>query len=554
MTSAAVESDGTRQPPRIHWQLGIVLTFVAVTLTRIIYVSLYAMPIPFLDQWDELNTQFRPWLDGGWHFSRLFAPHAEHRVLFTRLVGMLLIAVNGHVFDNLVVAYANTFIYAGLWALVFALLTHNTTRNARLAVLAFVIVLGVLPFDWENILVGFQNQFYFLELSAVALLGLAAWRDGSWQTLALLVLLALASLFTMASGLLAAPAVCAVVVLRTWRDRTRPAFLLSVILAMLAVTALGLVLLMHTQKNTAYNATGAVEFLRGWVTALMWPLQPYNPSRVLFAAIVWSPLVIWMWRFGRARTADETTIFAAGLAIWVFLQCFAIGYSRGHGLKALAWRYTEIPALGLAANFTLALKLASGPAIASRRMIALAAIVLVSATTGWIFYKRTPMDYSYMQQRYRYSQSETANVARYLAGHALPQLPSMDLDLPYPTAARLKQFLDMPGMRALLPPSLFPSSQSRKHTPLSNLASGMQRFLRERFLATVDRPVARTPVAFKPYSSVLPDANTNRQCALDSINGHPAASMGPIDRHNTITSTAGPATAMAACPSKSCWY
>ena len=536
MTNSMVASSGTRRSNPPYWQLGIAIALVAITLARIVYVSLYAVSLPFWDQWDELNTQFRPWLDGTWHFSLLFAPHMEHRVLFTRVVGMLLIGLNGNVFDNLVVTYANALIYAAVWAVAFALLTRNASRNARFAVLAFVIVLGVLPFDWENVVVGFQNQFYFLELAAVLLLGLTASRDPSGQLLVLLVLLAVASLFTMASGLLAAPAVCAVLVLRAWRDRTPRTGWLPVILAMLAITALGLVLLAHTHKNAAYNATGAAEFLRGWLTALMWPLQPYGPSRVLFAALAWSPLVAWLWRFGRTRTSDNTAIFAAGLAIWVLLQCLAIGWSRGHDLTALASRYTEIPALGLAANLTLALKLADRLA-AFRRTIAIAAIVLATAATGWIFYKKTPLDYAQMQQRYRYSQSETANVARYLAGHPLPKLPPMDLDLPYPTAAQLERFLDMPDMRALLPPSLFPPPKSRKHVPLSTLASGIRQFVQGLFPAAARGAgmTARAPVEFRRYTGILSNTTINRQCALDGIDGHPSASAGPIGQHNIVT-------------------
>lgn len=537
MANTAVTSAGTHGPSRSGWKIGIAVAFIAITLARVVYVSLYAAPIPFWDQWDELNTQYRPWLDGTWHLLQLFAGHMEHRVAFTRLVGMALAAMNGHVFDNLVVAYANAAIYGLLWALVFALLARHAGRGQGWAVLACVIVLGVLPFDWENIVVGFQNQFYFLEISAAVLLALAAYRDASWRLLAWLILVAVASLFTMASGLLAAPAVCAVLVLRAWRGRTRYGFTAASIAAMLVVTALGLLLLMHTRKNAAYHAAGAVELLRGFATALMWPLQPYHPAWFLLAIAVWSPLVFWLWRFARTRTADGTAIFAAGLAIWVLLQCLAIAWSRGHDLNALPWRYTEIPALGLVANLTLALKLAGAQA-APRRWVASAGIVCVAAVTGWIFFLRTPMDLASMVKRYQSSYRETVNVSRYLAGRPLPNLPAMDLDLPYPVAARLKQFLDMPDMRALLPPSLFPPPAARKHAPLSTLASDVQRAVRGRFpaaMAAANRDLAQAPVVFTPFATQLPSADGNRQCALDGIDGHPAGSVQTISRRVTAT-------------------
>lgn len=528
----------TRNTLRAGWKFGIVVAFAAITLARIIYVSLYAAPIPFWDQWDELNTQYRPWVDGTWHLMQLFAPHNDHRVAFTRLVNLFLIALNGHVFDNLVVAYANTVIYAGLWALVFALLTRNASRNARVAVLVCVIVLGVLPFDFQNVLFGLQNAFYFIELAAAALLAFAAYRENGWPLFTWLVVLAVASLFTMASGLLAAPAVCAVLALRAWRNRTRYGITLATIVAMVVVAGLGLWLWARTHSSGGFDANSTADFLRAWVTALMWPLQPFHAPWILFAIAIWSPLLFWLWHFARTRSADDTSLFAAGLAVWVLLQCLAIAWSRGLGLNTLPSRYMEIPALGLVANLTLALKLVES-STTRRRWAAVVAIALMVGLTGSIFYQRTPTDFATMVRWYRFGYNDTANVAGYFEGRPLPTFPAGNPNLPYPKAARLKQFLDMPDMQALLPPSLFPPPASSKNAPLSSLAAGLQRFIRNLFptaMAAADRDVmVSSQVAFTRYEGGLPLADTNRECALDGIDGRPAGSVGTIARLKVTT-------------------
>lgn len=521
---------------RVGGFTGNALVFLIVALARIIYVSLYATAVPFWDQWDEVNQQFLPWLDGSWHPLLLFAPHNEHRILFTRLIDLFLFVSNSHTFDNLVGCYANALLYAGMWTLAYAMMTRNEANRTRRWILALaVIVMGILPFDWENALVGFQSQFYLMEIVAITMFGIASYRAPSPGTFFMLAVLAVASLFTMAAGVLAAPAVCAIVVLRAWRGPFRPGFTLMLLAAMLVVTFAGLAIIPRVPADVLFNARGPLELVRALLTALIWPLKWFDSWKILFAAVIWAPTVAWMWRFARSRRGEPDDFFATGLALWVLLQFLAIAHARGHGMLVLIPRYTEIPALGLAANFWLAMKLA-GSSKWPRYGMAIIAISLITLLA------RTPNDFKEMVQRYRFSLNETANVSRYLAGRGLPNLPPSDLNLPYPVASRLKQFLDMPDIRAMLPPSLFVPPESGKRAPLSTFASATQRYVRGWFPDATD--VNSTESAgytnqahtrFGPYIGVIPDHPTNAQCALDGIDGAPAADTGPIEHGAIIT-------------------
>ena len=87
------------------------------------------------------------------------SPHNEHRIAFTRLIRIALFAANSGIWDNLVEAYANTLIYAGMLALLYALLCRGEAKRViRLSMFVAVVAMGSLPFDRENTFVGFQNQ------------------------------------------------------------------------------------------------------------------------------------------------------------------------------------------------------------------------------------------------------------------------------------------------------------------------------------------------------------------------------------------------------------
>src|SRR5579859_1640683 len=149
---------------------------VTVAACRSTWVSLYGADIPVWDQWDQIVSQLVPVKDGTWHYSKYLAPHNEHRVLFTRLISRMLFEINGGVWSNLVEAYFNTVVYSATLALFYVLACRNASRLFCLLLLSAAIILGALPYDWENNLVGFQNQFYVMIAFAIALAGIASYR------------------------------------------------------------------------------------------------------------------------------------------------------------------------------------------------------------------------------------------------------------------------------------------------------------------------------------------------------------------------------------------
>lgn len=491
--------------------------FVAIALARIIYVSLYASAIPFWDQWDELNLLFRPWNDGTWHLAQLFSAHNEHRIALTRLLGLVLFVANDHVFDNLVECYANALLYAGMWALAFALFTRNQKSHLSHWVLALVvIVLGALPFDWENILVGFQSQFYLMEMAAIGTVGIATYRTLSPTTLIVLACATITSLFTMAAGVLVAPAVCCVMALLAWRDRTNLHPKIVTIGVMLVITILGLLAIPHVPLDAPLAASGLVEHVRAMLVALTWPWQPLEHRGLLFAAVVWAPTALWCWRFIRTTQASDSEIFTVGICAWVLLQFLAIAHARGHDIQSIPSRYSEIAAIGIACNAWLALRLTGN--IQRMPLLVSAAVAIGLALTGYVLYKRTPTDHDAMVQRHRFGTIEAWQVRNALSGHALATPTPGSLEIPYPDSDLLQHFLSLQDMRAILPSVLLPATGPRGE-PLSRLSASLQQTVRQWWGASHDDPLAH----FSPVAPSTQEAASGGFCALDLIS--PGASF-----------------------------
>jgi hypothetical protein len=80
---------------KIHFSSWMIYPFAcafAVIGAKCWMIDRYGSPTPFWDQWDAEGDFLYPrFLGGTLHFSDLIAPHAEHRILATRLWSLLLL-------------------------------------------------------------------------------------------------------------------------------------------------------------------------------------------------------------------------------------------------------------------------------------------------------------------------------------------------------------------------------------------------------------------------------------------------------------------------------
>lgn len=422
---------------------------VLVLLARLLYVQRFSTPMPYWDQWDgEWATALKPWLDGSLHWQTLLAPHNEHRILPTRLLALMSYAVTGQ-WNNVYEAR----IGALLFCLIPGLLVWHALRDAGARagcwlLLPLALLLSVLPFTWENFLVGFQTQFYVLVLSSIASIALVA--RYHQRIPALLAAIALSAFATtiMASGMLTAVATAGACLLACLclPGRRGPALYAAGILMVVAVAAYAWIPVI--EANGGLRAQGVGEFLYAASRTLAWPMRSGG-----FALIIWLPATVMILRMVIRRQASPTDLVMAGLCIWSALQALAIAYGRGHGLRSPMPRYMDLFVPGLFANAWFAIQLWGLLPVASRlRTASRTVAVLFALLVAYPLLGRIGKDVETMREFKSATLVQQENVQRYLATGEPSMLQVGEFELPYPDPVRLKVYLDDPALRRVLPP------------------------------------------------------------------------------------------------------
>jgi hypothetical protein len=450
-----------------------------VILARAVLVGGFASALPFWDQWDaEAASWLKPWLQGELTFAHLLAAHNEHRIGWSRLWSLLWFEANGGRWDNLVLALANTLLSGLLAALTWALLRDGlATRAARAVFFALVLLLAVMPFGWENLLVGFQSQFQFLALFALLLLAAAARLRDRPASLPLLWGLALLGLPTMATGVLAPVAAGGVLVLRVWAGQWRIGRA-GVAVAGLAVIALGgLAAVPVVPEHGVLRPDSLAEGLRALGRVLAWPV----PRGWWVVPALWLPTAWALWQFRRRREVEAQEWLALGLAAWTLLQALAIVWSRGQGLEMPPSRYTDLLAFGLLANGWLALqgweraRTNSGDGRWLRAAPAALVLLYFAALLAGLV-RGLPAHRVALHERSWLSGEQRANVREFLASGEPQALVAPPLYVPYPDPARLAAYLSDPVIVAMLPATI----NDRADAALGALASRWREAVRRR--------------------------------------------------------------------------
>jgi hypothetical protein len=322
---------------RGHW--GWIVSLFLVTLgAKLWLIHRSGTPLPFLDQWDgEAISLYFPFLQHHLSLADLFQAHSEHRIVFTRLCDLALLLLNGQ-WDNQLQMVVNAFIHSAAIAGFGWLMARLMGRQCWPWIWLPLALALVLPFAWENTLSGFQSQFYFLLIaSGVTIWGLGlnepwsrGWRLGGY--------VAVAALFTVAAGFLAAVAVVGLTILDCLKQRSNWRRHLPTWGVCVVITVAGLLLKPDVARHHVLQAHSVGEFSSALGKNLAWPwvlvpqLAPFN----LF------PLVLLGWiyiRSGEKALPAERMIL--GIGIWVTLQSLAAAYARGYDGNPPGWRYMD---------------------------------------------------------------------------------------------------------------------------------------------------------------------------------------------------------------------
>lgn len=369
----------------VHRSLARIATFVFF-LAMLAFTARYALALPYWDQW-----KFVPVLDrffgGRITFHDLWAQHNAHRIVFPRLVMLMLARLTGwniawEIGANLVLA-----------STIFMLFVRSAQQRLALPVLAHVWIappIALLIFSlaqWQNLVWGWQIQVFMNVTAAVAGLLVLTSHPLTPSRFLAAVALGIVATFSFASGLAYWFAgLCAV----PWVT-PRPVRWFA---AWIAVTAAVIALYLHgfevpsshSEPTDALDRLGTFAgyvftFIGGAVLSVSNPYHaPTWPSLMVGLAAVASLVGMVVYAARRKEIVRITPWIA--IAIYVLGSAAITGLGRldEGSAQALASRYTTVAAPFWAAWLLLAIHTATTAGSRSRAPIAMAiAVVLVTA-------------------------------------------------------------------------------------------------------------------------------------------------------------------------------
>jgi hypothetical protein len=315
-------------------------------------IQIWATNIPYWDQWDEARLLFKPWLEGTLTWHDFFIPHNEHRIVFTRLLDLLEVKLNGQ-WDPMFQMVVNALIHVAYGCGLAAVIWNLTGRKYAGPICVLLLPFFALPFAAENTIHGFQSQMYLLNIfSAAGMIGLGFGKPGGGIWFCGLVGAALA-IFTMASGFLAAAALVGLIILRSCKQRGITRGQILTLLCGLAVVALGLAMKVSVGEDKKFQANTLLDFCRAFLGNLAWPFSNHPTAAVLFCL----PLAVVIARyFQRDFKNPRAAEFVLMFGLWGFLQAAALAFGRAN--LGVSSRYFDtlstIPIADVAAIFVLA--------------------------------------------------------------------------------------------------------------------------------------------------------------------------------------------------------
>lgn len=427
-------------------------------------VHRYGSDLPRWDQYDaEGLAVFVPLAEGKLGVADLLRPHNEHRIVWTKLLGLLELQLNGQ-WDARLQCTVNALLHSVVAAMLYLFAVRHLPGRRHPWIFLLVATFFAAPLAWENPLAGFHSQQYFLvgfSFAAIALLPFARFGSVRWWSGAACLL---AALGTMGSGLFAAAIVAGVIGLQAWRSADPRAALRSAaptLVACAIVLALGALARVSVNYHDSLKAHSIRDFILYALHCLQWPAARWP----VLAAVFWLPSA-WVAGLALRRRSDlgdgRFPLLLCGLAAWTLLQILATAYARGAGAGMPSSRYLDTLAFGLIVNgLALAWLWDRLPRFAARLGLALAwtlpLLVCLAGEITALFRQTLPAN------RYHLEACEE-NVRRYLMTNAASDLP--EDNIPYPGIRALRERIDLPAIRAILPVSvrapvtLAPASQA----------------------------------------------------------------------------------------------
>jgi hypothetical protein len=432
---------------------------VAATGLHLGIVAACANPIPFSDEWIAVvDDVLRPAATGQLSPWDLFRSHNEHTMVPTRLLALVALWLNHGQFDNVPVALFNALLYAGAMAVPIFLFFRHAAGPTRL--FAIVLALAALvPIEGEDLIFGFQNQYYFMIAGTTGLLWLAAKSTSTAKLpLAAFAIVGFITCVSMGSGFFAAAMAVFICALRWWREPQHRSALQLRMLVGGVLAVFGLVLVLHAfvvmkEVGILGDKHLDLDVIRRVFSCMAWPYGANAWLGVLLSLPFAAFTLHLLWRRASIAPLDYLAI---GMGLWTGAQICALAFDRHSEATTLASRYLPVmllwPAMNVYAVFRLVIANVDGNP--SRWKTAVLSLLPALASAAFIVNvaKLAPSSLTAVTLAGQQHQMQAEHIARYVRlGDRNAIYGAGHMGIPYSNPQKLQSLLDDPAVRGGLP-------------------------------------------------------------------------------------------------------
>ncbi|HEY9155642.1 MAG TPA: hypothetical protein VIM69_10960 [Opitutaceae bacterium] len=412
-------------------------------------ISTYGSDLPFWDQWDAEGAKlFLPSAQGTLQIGDFFAPHNEHRILFTRLLAFGLWKANGQ-WDARLEMTVNVFVHIAAIALLLGVLKRLIKPSTWMLACLMAVVLCSLPLSWENTLGGFQSQFYFLLLFSVAHLACTFGTKENGLVWWFGQITGLCAVVSMGSGFFSAAVVVLLYTTQIIQERTRPSFHRVTIIALNVVfIILGFLLRTDVPEHHVLRASSLHDLLGSIALLLAWPAPWRLASIFAISAILLACKDCW-----KAERRPDVQVFIWAMTAWSTLQILALAVARGGAPTVLSPRYFDLLDITVLLTCVLLNEFALSAASPKKHLI------FWSICSAWWLCVAVGVDWQYRVvfndplRSLKSLNSRRADIVRgYVQNEKDAFFKAVPVEeLPYPKSEPLAAWLDEPAIRLSLP-------------------------------------------------------------------------------------------------------
>lgn len=424
--------------------LGAALLFIGI---RIYLIDSYAVMTPYWDDWG-MGKFLSQSVTTGVTFSDFYKDANEHRLMFNRVLSLLLFNANQQQWDPMVSMLANAVIWSisGIFLMRLAL-KYQHQINAPLFI-GLILFLWSFPFAFVNIIWGIQTHTYTMIFFSL----MGCWYSG-YKSFSLKWWLGIVSLgaagLTLAGGTFAAFSVLGVQLLLLLSGAGQKREALTTLIASLLMGLFGLTLILAQKSGVTSGrefdlANNAISFF----STLSWPIA----REVWPAFIFMAPVLILIIQSVRAKSVDQPLVrFTLCLYGFIVIVALAISYARGYSGVGPARRYFEFLALSSVASFMALLLIQN---VRTALSLSLFNIITVSWIAAFIYaipWNSYVFDFS-VKEYQKLRPIQTKLVKSYLNTGDRRWLEHKPYEhVPYPAADKMDDILDELSRSDVLP-------------------------------------------------------------------------------------------------------